>query len=226
MKINYLNFRKIKKYLSMGLVLWITTTPVTAENGSHVVKRGETLGKISTMYYGNSSYYDSIAIYNNISNPDLIHTGMLIEIPTLESLLSFCEQNPNKQMSYKEKLKEESINSYGSSDYFGILAKINGIGNLNSFYDNRELHIPSFNNLLNYIDLATKILEEDVLSNYYFVEQGDTLSKISYKKYGNYDYVDFLADINVLKNKNIIHVGELLYVPGMYVENNYTLKKK
>lgn len=225
MKINYLNLQKIKKYLSIGVVLWVTTYPAIAENGAHRVKRGETLGKIAFEYYGKSSYYDELAAYNNISNPDLIRMGTILEIPTVETLMAYSNQHSiiNK-MTFKEKIKELSIAKYGTGEYISILAKINGVDNLNAKYDGKKLHVPSFSNLKKYIDLLTKIEPEDVLSNYYFVENGDTLSKISYTKYGNYDYVDFLVDINALENKNLIHVGELLYVPGMYVDSYYKTK--
>jgi nucleoid-associated protein YgaU len=49
----------------------------------HVVKSGETLGKIAIQYYGKASKYQDIFKANTdiLKNPDLIHPGQELIIP-------------------------------------------------------------------------------------------------------------------------------------------------
>ncbi|AUP77481.1 LysM peptidoglycan-binding domain-containing protein [Flavivirga eckloniae] len=51
----------------------------------HVVKSGETLGKIAIKYYGNASKYQDIFKANSdiLKNPDLIHPDQELIIPNL-----------------------------------------------------------------------------------------------------------------------------------------------
>ncbi|AUS06808.1 LysM peptidoglycan-binding domain-containing protein [Pseudotamlana carrageenivorans] len=51
----------------------------------HVVKSGETLGKIAVQYYGKASKYQDIFKSNSdiLKNPDLIHPGQELIIPNL-----------------------------------------------------------------------------------------------------------------------------------------------
>ncbi|WP_194767718.1 LysM peptidoglycan-binding domain-containing protein [Tamlana sp. I1] len=51
----------------------------------HVVKSGETLGKIAVQYYGKASKYQDIFKANSdiLKNPDLIHPGQELIIPNL-----------------------------------------------------------------------------------------------------------------------------------------------
>lgn len=47
----------------------------------HKVQSGETLSAIAKKYLGDANKYQSIASYNNISNPDKISVGQEIKIP-------------------------------------------------------------------------------------------------------------------------------------------------
>ncbi|NAS30246.1 LysM peptidoglycan-binding domain-containing protein [Flavobacteriaceae bacterium R38] len=51
----------------------------------HIVKSGETLGKIAKHYYGNASKYQAIfqANTNILSNPDVIHPDQELIIPNI-----------------------------------------------------------------------------------------------------------------------------------------------
>lgn len=57
----------------------------TAVYHRHVVKSGETLGKIALHYYGDAMKYKSIFKVNSdiLKNPDLIHPGQELIIPNL-----------------------------------------------------------------------------------------------------------------------------------------------
>ena len=47
----------------------------------YVVKDGDTLGKIAEKYYGNSGYWEQLAEYNKMDNPNELHIGQIIKIP-------------------------------------------------------------------------------------------------------------------------------------------------
>jgi len=52
---------------------------------NHIVKSGDTLGKIAKHYYGNAMKYTAIfdANTNILKNPDVIHPGQELVIPNL-----------------------------------------------------------------------------------------------------------------------------------------------
>jgi len=57
-----------------------------ANQQTHVVKRGETLWRISMKYYGSGQYIQALAKYNNIINPRHIVSGSKIVIPPVMAL--------------------------------------------------------------------------------------------------------------------------------------------
>lgn len=48
---------------------------------THTVINGDTLSKISEMYYGDWSMVDAIAALNNITDKDVIYPGMVLKLP-------------------------------------------------------------------------------------------------------------------------------------------------
>ena len=59
----------------------LTSSSTAKEGNYYTVQRGDTLWGIAKKFYGNGSKYPEIAKANNISNPDIIHTGQVILIP-------------------------------------------------------------------------------------------------------------------------------------------------
>lgn len=49
----------------------------------YTVKPGDSLSKISKLFYGNANKYNEIAQANGIPNPDLIRAGQQINVPPL-----------------------------------------------------------------------------------------------------------------------------------------------
>jgi len=49
----------------------------------YTVKPGDSLSKISKVFYGNANKYNEIAEANGIANPDLIKVGQQINVPPL-----------------------------------------------------------------------------------------------------------------------------------------------
>lgn len=46
-----------------------------------LIRRGDTLAKISRQYSGKGHYYPQILLFNRIANPDLIHAGRELRVP-------------------------------------------------------------------------------------------------------------------------------------------------
>ena len=59
----------------------LTSSSTVKEGRYYTVTRGDTLWGIAKKFYGNGSRYPEIAKANNISNPDIIHTGQVLLIP-------------------------------------------------------------------------------------------------------------------------------------------------
>ena len=50
---------------------------------TYAIKPGDNLSKVSKLFYGSASHYQTIAKANGIENPDRIQAGQTIKIPTL-----------------------------------------------------------------------------------------------------------------------------------------------
>jgi len=193
----------------------------------HTVKKGDTLWKICDKYYGNGKYYQALARYNRIENPNILNSGDKLLIPKLETLKLYMNNsnNSNNNSSVNNSSLDKISKKHYKTDKYGyLLALINGVSKYGN-YNEEELFIPKEEYLDNYLEVLNRISKEDTLSNYYIVQKGDTLRKISILKYGTDKYIDFLADINGISNENKIYSGDVLYTPGMYHENNKKLVK-
>ena len=128
MNFKNINPPKIKETLSIGLVLVTLTTPVLAKE--YKIQKGDTLSKISLNEYGKTHYYDELAYYNYIDNPDIIKVGQVIELPPLQSLLNYTydEIYTVKKGDTLGKLCKEK---YGSTRFTKALALYNDIENIN-----------------------------------------------------------------------------------------------
>lgn len=49
----------------------------------YTIKSGDSLSKISKLFYGNANKYNEIASHNGIANPDKISAGATINVPPL-----------------------------------------------------------------------------------------------------------------------------------------------
>ena len=65
-----------------------TLAPANPADGllvqSIVIRQGDTLKKIAKRHIGKGSYFPQILLFNQISNPDLIHTGRSLLVPVSE----------------------------------------------------------------------------------------------------------------------------------------------
>ena len=101
MKIN-VNWPIIRKGVAAGCTLIMAATPLMGKAFSYKIEKGDTLTKISTKFYGDKKYYDELAEFNGIENPDKIKTGAVIEIPELNVLI-------NQGIIYYEVVKGDNL---------------------------------------------------------------------------------------------------------------------
>ena len=93
----------------------------------YTVEEGDTLGGISVKYFGTPQYFEELAKYNKIENPDLIYQGQLIRIPySLTDLLI---------STYPRPFEPDKIYVVQDDDYlFTIVEKFYGEENRNLTY--------------------------------------------------------------------------------------------
>ena len=162
--------------------------PETERTTEYVVKRGDTLYKIAVMF---DTTVERLVEENNISNPNLIYPGQVLRITNVD--------NPERNTTYVVKrgdtLSQIAIR-YGTS--VQSIVQLNNIQNPNLIFPGEILNI------------STRAYDRfDTLHTIYRVQRGDTLSQIA-REYNT--TVADLAELNDIKNVNLIFVGEVLRI--------------
>lgn len=93
-----------RRIVTLALVGGIIATPIVVskinskaadavhlslDSKIHQVRSGESLGDISKAFYGNAKYYQQLAFYNGIENPNFLLIGQNIIIPNIDTLLNY-----------------------------------------------------------------------------------------------------------------------------------------
>lgn len=190
---------------------------------TYIFKGNDTLWAICSKYYGDGMYAYALARYNGIENVRNIQDNTVILLPSISILKNYKEDNNKEEENkYGESLEQISLKYYKTKDYAYLLSLINGVEVCGPYHE-KDLIIPKKEYLDNYMEIFNNLEYGDNLSNYYVVQKGDTLSKISIKKYGTDDYVGFLKSINDIENTRNLQVNMVLYTPKLY--NNKKLVK-
>jgi len=162
--------------------------PVTERTIEYVVKRGDTLTKIALQF---DTTVERLVEENNISNPNLIYPGEKLKIINVD--------NPEKTVEYT--VRKGDTLSRIAREYNTTVQKLveeNNISNPNLIYPGEILQI------------GTKTYNRyDTLHTIYRVRRGNSLSEIA-RKYNT--TVEDLAEINDIRNVNLIYVGEVLRI--------------
>lgn len=98
---------------------------VSPENlpGKYTIKEGDTLFQVAEKYYQDGYKYTEIVKANNLTSPDLIETGQMLEIPKLEAtnvLVSAGTENtqspqPSPSQTSTNTPTEPVMNDWGAS---------------------------------------------------------------------------------------------------------------
>lgn len=125
--------------------------------GKYTVKEGDTLFSVAEKYFADGYQYPEIAKANNLTNPDQIETGQILQIPKPSPV----EQSP--------------VPATGGGDATIWGPRIEG--------------------------------------NTYTVVEGDWLSKIAGRSYGDIFAYDKIAKANNISNPDLIEPGMVLNLP-------------
>lgn len=131
--------------------------------GKYTVKEGDTLFTVAEKYYQDGFKYSQLAQANDISNPDTLETGQVLEIPKLE-------QSPSPSPSSTPSVE---ITTPNPNTEFG----------------------PA------------------IAGDTYTVVEGDWLSKIADRAYGNMMEFNKIAQANNISNPDLIAPGTVLTIP-------------
>ncbi len=137
---------------------------VSPENlpGKYTVKETDTLFRVADKYYKDGYKYTEIAKANNISDPNNIEAGQVLDIPKLESSVA-----PSASETPAATVSPSPTEKWGS-----------------------------------------KITE-----NTYTVTEGDWLSTIAGRAYGDIYAYQKIADANKITNPDLIEPGQVLTIP-------------
>ena len=163
----------------------------------YTVQRGDTLYGIALKF---GTTVQELVELNQIENPNLIFPGQILKIIT-NSTVNGQETRGTGDIIYTVQsgnTLSQIAQSYGVS--VAHIVEINDIQNPNLIFPGEKLRITESNN---------QQLNPILQSNYYTVQRGDTLSKIALQFNVT---VQYLVNINGIKNPNLIYVGQILKI--------------
>ena len=144
--------------------------------GKYAVKDGDTLFSIAEKYYQDGYKYTEIVKANNLTNPDQIETGVVLEIPKLEvqTAQATPQASPSEQPSPSSQPQDQALGTGGSN---------------------------------------TTIWGPKIEGDTYTIVEGDWLSKIAGRAYGDIQAFDKIAKANNISNPDLIEPGTTLIIP-------------
>lgn len=165
------------------------TADVSKENlpGKYTVKEGDTLFTIAEQYYDDGYMYDKIVEVNNLENGNIIAIGQVIDIPKLEdgevAALATTPEPSASPEAIAQATPEPSTNPVAP-----VEGGQGGAENQTAW-------------------------GEKITGNTYTVQEGDWLSKIAGRAYGDIYQYDKLAQANNIADPNTIEVGTVIQIP-------------
>ncbi|MCI8759550.1 MAG: LysM peptidoglycan-binding domain-containing protein [Clostridia bacterium] len=163
----------------------------------YTIQRGDTLSGIASRY---GTTVQELVDINNITNPNLIYPGETIRIST-NSTVHGSETRGTGSIVYtvqRGNTLSQIANTYGVT--VAHIVELNHIQNPNLIYPGQKLRITESSNTN---------LNSVIQNNYYTVQRGDNLSNIA-QRYGV--SVQYLVNLNGIRNPNLIYVGQMIKV--------------
>ena len=170
---------------------------INTETVFYTVQSGDTLSEIANRY---GTTLQELVDINNITNPNLIYPGETIRIATNSSVHG-SETRGTGSIIYtvqRGNTLSQIASAYGVT--VSHIVEINNIQNPNLIYPGEKLRITESSNTN---------LNPVIQNNYYTVRRGDTLSGIA-RRYGI--TIQYLVNLNGIRNPNLIYVGQILKV--------------
>ena len=158
--------------------------------GKYTVKEGDTLFTIAEKYYSDGYKYPEIATTNSLTNVDAIEVGQTLVIPKLaEDLAAVSTPSPVETTEPEETLQPEESLLMEATPQPEIEGNV-GVGGAD-----------------------TTIWGSKIEGDTYTVVEGDWLSTIAARAYG--DILDYpkIAEANNISNPDLILPGQVLKLP-------------
>ncbi len=176
--------KNTKRFLSLALastiVAGVPATVAHAEDTSvealeeaatntenYIVKDGDTLGKIAEKYYGNAGFWEMLADYNHLEDPNALAIGQIITVPKDPNLLfDFgIEETYAEDKTYTVKTGDTLYCivrvQYGLTNQEAVdkLATYNGLSDPNRLSVGQVLLIPE-------VDKLMQVVQNDYTAEY------------------------------------------------------------
>ncbi len=160
---------------------------VSSENlpGKYTVKEGDTLFLIADKYYKDGYKYNEIAKANNLSDVNSVEIGQVLEIPKLEAATAEATPTSTPQNVVPAPVPDGT----GPAGEKGAEMET-GTGGGDTF-----------------------IWGSKIKGGSYTVVEGDWLSTIAARAYGNIQSYKKLAETNNIQNPDLILPGQVLKIP-------------
>ncbi len=123
---------------------------------------------------------------------------------------------PGKYTVKEDDTLFEIANKYYNDGYkFTAIAQANNLSNADQIEVGQVLDIPKLDNATPTPVVVTEIQDQNqnITENTYTVQQGDWLSTISERAYGDIYLYQKIADANHITDPNLIEVGQVLTIP-------------
>ncbi len=206
--------RRVTVFLMTTIVLMSLGSVAVMAQQVHVVQRGENLFNIAQQY---GRTLEELAQANGLAPPYVIHAGNQIAIPapgggTQAPAPAPAPQQPTGEATHIVQ-RGESLAiiaaQYGTT--YIVLAEMNGIANPDALNVGQVLRVPAPASAPAPTDSGTSAPAPQPTTGTYTVQRGDSLAIIAAKF--NVNYLE-LARLNGIADPNVLHVGQVLQVPG------------
>ncbi len=173
------------------------TQDFNTQTQDYIVQKGDTLSGIALKF---GTTVQELVELNQIQNPNLIFPGQVLKIIT-NSTINGQETRATGSIVYtvqRGNTLSQIAQNYGVS--VAHIVEINDIQNPNLIFPGEKLRITESN---------SQTLNPVLQNNYYTVQRGDTLSGIALQ-FGV--TVQYLVNLNGIKNPNLIYTGQILKI--------------
>ncbi len=164
--------------------------------GKYTVKEDDTLFTIAEKYYQDGSKFEEIAKANNLGNADTIETGQVLQIPKIELPNPTPTETP--QPSPTESPSETPV------EVPTVSPTPESSPTTSSPQKGDQLATGGGNNT---------VWGPNIEGNTYTVTEGDWLSTIAARAYGDILSYKKIADANNIQNPDYIVPGQVLKIP-------------
>jgi len=185
----------------------------TASGSTYTVQSGDTLSAIANKYATTAA---NLASKNNLSNPNLIYVGQVLNVATTTSISNTGSTTTVGNTKYYTVQSGDTLSAIARTynTTAATLASKNNLANANLIYVGQKLIVSS--------SAATSTntnSNSTTSSKYYTVQSGDTLSAIA-RTFNT--TTASIASKNNISNANLIYVGQKLLVSGSTATANST----